>query len=67
MGTLLVSFSAYLAWSLHKEQEEHKDTRKQVDAWNEKRLELHSQNLEAISEMRASIKELIRVVSRRRG
>ena len=64
MGTLLVAACSYLGWSLYREQEYH---RKQIEAWNEKRLELHEQNLKALSEMRTSIDILTRSLGRRRS
>lgn len=68
LGTLFVGAFAYVAWQLHIEQREHRETRKLMEELNEKRLLLHAENIRAIEQLRQamlSLSEAVRSSKRR--
>lgn len=67
LGTVLIAASAYIAWQLHLEQLDHKETRRKYEEMNEKRLELFAHVLKSVGEMKTSIDALFVLTKRKRN
>lgn len=67
LGTLFVATTAYIAWQLHREQQEHAESRKRMEELNEKRLALHEENIRSIESMKVALNNLAEVIRRKRG
>jgi hypothetical protein len=60
MGTLFVVVAGYLVWQLKLAQDDLRNTRNTLGELNEKRLQLHAENLKTLGELKQSIDALAR-------
>lgn len=63
-GALCAGLACYLAWLLNREREDHKETRKQIDVINDKRVTLLSEYQKLMYDYKVSIDALTAMVGK---
>ncbi len=61
-GALIAVLAGYMAWLLKQERDDHKETRKQIDVINDKRVQLLSDYQKLMYDYRVSIDALTAMV-----
>lgn len=63
-GALIACLALYLAWLLKLEREDHKETRKQIDVINDKRVTLLSEYQKMMYDYKVTIDALTAMVGK---
>ena len=62
LGTILIAMCTYLAWDVKEERASHRATREYIYELQEKRVQMHTANLEAMTEIKVSLDQLTRTI-----